>query len=87
MEKQEDSQPDPSLDRVERDKEQMVEASPPLDIETPDQSADSAKEWEYITGLKLMVVIAAVTMTAFLVLLDNSIVTTVSQPLHQWYSP
>jgi hypothetical protein len=36
------------------------------------------EEWEYITGYKLIVVIAASTMAGFLMFLDSSIVATVS---------
>ena len=36
-------------------------------------------EWEYVTGFKLAVVIGAVTIVCFLMMLDTSIVATVSQ--------
>jgi hypothetical protein len=41
-------------------------------------TAQAEKQQEYITGWKLFVVIAAVTLVAFLMLLDMSIIVTVS---------
>ena len=38
---------------------------------------------EYLTGLKLALVMSAVTMVAFLILLDSAIIATVSQPFYQ----
>jgi len=43
---------------------------------TPTKSED---EWEYITGVKLYLVIGMVTLACFIMLLDTSIVATVSQ--------
>ena len=51
-----------------------------LAVETPPDSTvtEKEKEWEYITGFKALIVLAAVTLAAFLMLLDNSIIATVS---------
>lgn len=53
--------------------------------EPPEQdqamTGQETKEEEWVTGLKLGVIVAAITMAAFLMLLDVSIVATVS-PLH-----
>lgn len=40
---------------------------------------ESSEEYEYVTGFKLAIVIASVTMVFFLVMLDLSIIATVSQ--------
>jgi hypothetical protein len=39
----------------------------------------SEEEWEYITGVKLFLVIGTVTLACFIMLLDTSIVATASQ--------
>ena len=39
---------------------------------------------EYVTGIKLAVVIISVTMAAFLYMLDSSIIATVSLPRAHW---
>ena len=65
---------------------QIADNNLPLDGETttleenPKESGtgEKEKEWEYVTGLKLMLVITAVTLACFLMLLDNSIISTVS---------
>ena len=46
--------------------------------DTEFEFTDACDEWEYITGYKLLVVIAACTMAGFLMLLDTSIIATVS---------
>lgn len=40
---------------------------------------ESSEEYEYVTGFKLAIVIASVTLVFFLVMLDLSIIATVSQ--------
>jgi hypothetical protein len=40
--------------------------------------ANTSEEHQYITGVKLFLVMAAVTLACFLMLLDTSIITTVS---------
>jgi hypothetical protein len=92
MEKQENLQPrgsldeKPPLERLEsEEKQHNVEALPPCDEETSttDETpkdtgvTEKEKEWEYITGLKLALVIIAITLACFLMLLDNSILSTV----------
>jgi hypothetical protein len=91
MENQESSQPRGSLDEKsllkrpdDKDEQQTIDSNPPLDGETttPDENPKDSvtgkeKEWEYVTGLKLMLVITAVTLACFLMLLDNSIISTV----------
>ena len=48
----------------------------------PDKAVlEKEEEWEYITGLKAMLVIAALILACFLMLLDNSIVATVSHAI------
>jgi hypothetical protein len=44
-------------------------------------SASGNNDWEYITGWKLLVVIVTICMAAFIIWLDTSIVSTVSQLL------
>lgn len=44
----------------------------PATVQTPE-------EWEYVTGFKILVAIAAVTAAVFIMLLDTSIVATVSE--------
>jgi hypothetical protein len=39
--------------------------------------------WEYISGFKLFVVLAAITVSCFLMMLDTSVIVTVSEPLHE----
>ena len=43
-----------------------------------DKEADTV-EFEYVTGFKLAIVIVSVTMVAFILMLDSSIIATVSQ--------
>lgn len=45
-----------------------------------------AADHEYVTGVKLAVVIVSVTLVAFLILLDTSIVATVSSQHMIWLS-
>jgi hypothetical protein len=93
MEKQEKSQPRESLDDKpslleERPKSEEhkdnFETDPhqngdtPTKNESPEDSPPAETEWEYVTGLKLVLAIIAVTLAAFLMLLDNSIIATVS---------
>lgn len=40
-------------------------------------AASTNKDWEYITGVKLFMVMAVVTLVVFIMLLDSSIVATV----------
>lgn len=59
------------------------EPSPNQDHENDTSLEDAAgtrteKDWEYITGYKLIVVIAATTMAGFIMFLDTSIIATVS---------
>ena len=50
------------------------------DASLEDSTRTSAeKEWEYVTGYKFVVVMAACTMAGFVMFLDRSIVATVSQ--------
>lgn len=92
MEKEDSFRPRASLEEKppleqseDKETKQSVESHLPQEEETDtpdDNSKDPVpkeKEWEYITGLKLVVVIIAVTAAAFLMLLDNSIVSTVSE--------
>ncbi len=44
---------------------------------TGTKAEDDADKYEYITGVKLAIVMASVTLVAFLVMLDQSIVSTV----------
>jgi hypothetical protein len=91
MENQETLQPRVSLDEkppVERpesnEKQQNIETLPSGETTTnqtppPDTPpTEKEKEWEYITGLKLILVLIAVTLACFLMLLDSSILSTVS---------
>jgi hypothetical protein len=95
MEKRQNSQPRASLDDEsfleppgDKENQHTVESRLPLDDEaaTPDESpkgvvVEKTPEWEYVTGLKLALVITAVTLAAFLMLLDNSIIATVGRSL------
>jgi hypothetical protein len=71
---------------------ESVTADPgPIEITTPppneksgsaNSTSDSIaeeEEWEYVTGLKLAIIIGAITLSAFIMLLDMSIVVTVSR--------
>ena len=93
MEKEESSQTrgsldeKPSLERLDDKEEQQTvdsnltldgEAILPVENQKDGVAGPTEPEWEYITGLKLALVIAAVTLACFLMLLDNSIITTVS---------
>jgi hypothetical protein len=49
-------------------------------------ATESEKEHEYITGWKLVLVLAAVTLVVFLMLLDMSIIVTVSIMLHDCHA-
>lgn len=61
----------------------------PSSSESPDDAQavpePKAEEEEWVTGFKLAVIVAAVTMAAFLMLLDVSIVATVSYFLSQFH--
>jgi hypothetical protein len=50
----------------------------------PTVTADEVPEHEYITGAKLWLVLAAVTLVVFLMMLDMSIIVTVSNVLLPW---
>jgi hypothetical protein len=50
----------------------------------PTVTADEVPEHEYITGVKLWLVLAAVTLVVFLMMLDMSIIVTVSDILLPW---
>jgi hypothetical protein len=54
----------------ERGPESKVDPAPAVEI-----------EYEYITGIKLILVMVAITLGCFLVLLDTSIITTVCRSL------
>lgn len=43
------------------------------------QSDAPSDDWEYITGFKLFIVLAALTVTCFLMMLDTSVIVTVSE--------
>lgn len=92
MEMEETSQPRESLEEKKSqerpgddEKAQKIETCPPQDGDTsttdesPRDAPAAEKEYEYITGLKLVLVILAATLACFLMLLDNSILSTVSQ--------
>lgn len=53
-----------------------------LDLPNSDASVEASlsgnNDWEYITGLKLILVIVTISMAAFIIWLDTSIVATVS---------
>jgi hypothetical protein len=55
-------------------------SSPAVDPTNPDAKTQPVKdgEREYITGFKLFMVIASVTLVCFLMMLDTSIIVTVS---------
>lgn len=63
-------------------KEKPLNASPEKNIKSTDENelvvAAKLEEGENVTGLRLALVIGAVTAAAFLMLLDTSIVATVS---------
>lgn len=50
--------------------------------EKPQQSSPAEDEDEYVTGFKLIIVIVAVTLVCFLMMLDMSIIVTVSMSRH-----
>ena len=50
--------------------------------EKPLQSSPAQEEYEYVTGFKLAVVLLALTLVFFVVMLDMSIVVTVSISNH-----
>ena len=67
--------------------EKAVDEPPSSSTEAPEQAPTTAvttsEQEEWITGLKLGVIVAAISMAAFLMLLDVSIVATVSSsPSH-----
>lgn len=89
METEETSPPRESLEEKKSqerpgddEKAQKIETCPPQDGDTsttdesPRDAPAAEKEYEYITGLKLVLVILAVTLACFLMLLDNSILST-----------
>jgi hypothetical protein len=94
MDKEESSQPRASLDeksqmQVSDDQEKQTlsagsaaannePATPTEDSPPVAKVGTNESDYEYITGLKLALVIIAVTIACFLMLLDNSIVATVS---------
>lgn len=87
MDTEDKSQPRASLDEKEDDDHQpSAENNPPLDDgstapdENPKEGAKEETDWEYVTGMKLALVIIAVVLACFLMLLDNSIISTVSWP-------
>jgi hypothetical protein len=67
----------PAVETEPIDKETQP-PSPKTYDEDPAATATGTSKDEWVTGLKLAVIIAAITMAAFLMLLDVSIVATVS---------
>jgi hypothetical protein len=77
---------DQSLERGEEEKQQ-----PPSMPSTPQDSENdtdktleqttTGEEHEYITGFKLVIAMVSVTLVAFLMLLDMSIIVTVKTPI------
>jgi hypothetical protein len=62
------------MKRIENDQgdpEKTLDSSTPTDLVQP------AHEYEYITGVKLWLVLVSVTLAVFLVMLDESIIVTV----------
>jgi hypothetical protein len=49
----------------------------------PEIANAQSDNWEYISGFKLFVVLAAITVSCFLMMLDTSVIVTVSEPLHE----
>lgn len=77
MEKHENlMQSDPNIENSEESNESHVRRQ----VTSLEDSASTPAEedWEYVTGYKLTVVMAACTMAGFLMFLDTSIVATVS---------
>lgn len=60
-------------------KEEERSLSPSSEGKPPPPKPDDEDGWEYITGVKLFLVIGLVTLACFIMLLDTSIVSTVSQ--------
>lgn len=58
--------------------EGVVEGEKEGTTKAADGNDEAPKDEEYITGIKLLLVLAALTGTTFLILLDMSIVVTVS---------
>lgn len=62
------------------DKSQSDESQPPetkADVTQPG-TATGGDDWEYVTGYKLWIILSAVTLACFTMLLDTSIIVTVS---------
>jgi hypothetical protein len=79
-----EQEPQNGIDGIEAS-EKTNENSHAQDIDPEEPPRESlsrtrtdASDWEYVTGIKLAVVIIAVTGACFLMLLDTSIVATVS---------
>ncbi len=56
-------------------------------VEDEVESPVAAEEWEYVTGIKLTVVLIAVCAACFIMLLDTSIVVTVSVAFPNQHPP
>ena len=67
----------PAVELIDKD----TQSPPKSPAQDPAPVAAETDKMEWVTGLKLAVIIAAITMAAFLMLLDVSIVATVSVPL------
>jgi hypothetical protein len=63
------------------EKEKKPTPSPPPTITTPDSEAHEEVNPDHLTGIKLVITLSSLTLVGFLILLDVSIVTTVSRRL------
>lgn len=55
-----------------------VDPEKQLDSSTSTEPGQPVPEYEYITGVKLWLVLVSITLTVFLMMLDESIIVTVS---------
>ena len=69
--------PDASSEKAETEPQKQLQDAAPEDKPAEASAGQGAQEEEFITGFKLAIVLVAVTLVAFLMLLDTSIVATV----------
>jgi len=87
MEKTEDTSSGAMMPRQSRDEDgekatpDIMAASKGQSVETMDSIAPAEKDHEYLTGFKLLLTMLSLTFVGFLMLLDVSVVSTVS-----WHS-
>jgi len=78
MEKDQDEKPDPENKKIEKNGHEVgMEISENPSDRSVEASEKAEVEQEYISGFKLWILLAAITLAVFLMMLDQAIIVTV----------